>query len=49
MDEAKAVLERLDRVEQADDRDELIAELREFVREVEAWVRAEHAHLVALT
>jgi hypothetical protein len=41
MDEARAVLERLDRIEEATDRDELIAELRELVREVEAWVRAE--------
>ena len=49
MDEAKAVLERLERLERADDRDELIAELRELVREVEAWVKAEQAQLVALT
>ena len=43
MDEARAVLERLERIEQADDQEELIAELRELVREVEAWVRAERA------
>ena len=41
MDEARAVLERLDRIEGIADRDELIAELRELVREVEAWVRKE--------
>ena len=41
MDEARAVLERLDRIEDITDRDELIAELRELVREVEAWVRKE--------
>ena len=40
MDEARAVLERLERIEDVADRDELIAELRELVREVEAWVRA---------
>ncbi len=43
MDEARAVLERLERIEEAADRDELIAELRELVREVEVWVRAEAA------
>lgn len=37
------MLERLERIEEASDRDELIAELRELVREVEAWVRAEAA------
>jgi hypothetical protein len=41
MDEARAVLERLERIEETTDRDELIAELRELVREVEAWVRVE--------
>ena len=41
MDEARAVLERLDRIEQTNDRDELIAELRELVREVAEWVAAE--------
>jgi triphosphoribosyl-dephospho-CoA synthetase len=41
MDEARAVLERLDRIEDITDRDELIAELRELVREVEVWVRKE--------
>src|SRR4051794_39888466 len=43
MDEARAALERLERIEETSDRDELIAELRELVREVEAWVRAEGA------
>ena len=47
MDEARAVLERLERIEQADDRDELIAELRELVREVEVWVAAEAAMIAA--
>lgn len=47
MDEARAVLERLERIEQAEDRDELIAELRELVREVEAWVRVEAAMIPA--
>jgi hypothetical protein len=41
MDEARAVLERLDRIEQTEDREELMAQLRELVREVEAWVKAE--------
>ena len=39
--------ERLQRIEEASDRDELIAELRELVREVEAWVRAEAAMIPA--
>jgi hypothetical protein len=47
MDEARAVLERLERIEQADDREELIAELRELVREVEEWVRTERAMIEA--
>jgi hypothetical protein len=47
MDEARAVLERLERIEAADDREELIAELRELVREVEAWVRTERAMIEA--
>jgi hypothetical protein len=41
MDEARAVLERLGRIEVTTDRAALIAELRELVREVEAWVRVE--------
>jgi hypothetical protein len=45
MDEARAVMRRLDRIE-ALDREHaspqtLIAELRELVREAEEWVRAE--------
>jgi len=47
MDEARAVLERLERIEGVQDRDELIAELRELVREVEAWVRTERAMIEA--
>ena len=47
MDEARAVLERLERIEEVADRDELIAELRELVREVEVWVRAEAAMIPA--
>ena len=41
------MLERLDRIEQTEDRDELIGELRELVREVEAWVRAERLNVEA--
>ena len=45
MDEARAVIERLNRIE-ALDRERapaamLLAELRELVREAEAWVRTE--------
>jgi hypothetical protein len=45
MDEARAVIERLERIE-ALDRDQaparaLLDELRELVTEAEAWVRAE--------
>ena len=45
MDEARAVIERLNRIE-ALDREAahpatLLAELRELVREAEAWARAE--------
>lgn len=47
MEEAQAVLERLERIERANDRDELIAELRELVREVEAWTAAESRTVVA--
>ena len=46
-DEARAVLERLARIERATDRDELLAELRELVREVEVWVKAEVAMITA--
>jgi hypothetical protein len=41
VDEARAVLERLERIEDVTDRDELIAELRELVGEVEAWTARE--------
>lgn len=47
MDEARAVLERLERIEETADRDELIVELRELVCEVELWVRAETAMIPA--
>ena len=47
MDEARAVLERLERIEQTEDRDELIAELRQLVREVEEWVAVERAMITA--
>jgi hypothetical protein len=46
MDEARAVLGRLERIEALDRRgaapQELLAELRELVREAEAWARCEH-------
>jgi len=45
MDEARKVLERLERIESLERTDggrpALLAELRELVRESEAWVRAE--------
>jgi hypothetical protein len=41
VDEARAVLERLERIRDVSDRDELIAQLRELVREVEAWTALE--------
>ena len=45
MDEARAVLERLERIESLDAAaaapDELLAELRLLVREAEAWARRE--------
>lgn len=47
MDEARAVLERLERIERTESKDDLIAELRELVREVEAWVRVEAAMIPA--
>jgi hypothetical protein len=47
MDEARAVLERLDRIEQTEDRDELVTQLRELVRAVEEGVRAEAAMIPA--
>jgi hypothetical protein len=52
MDEARAVLTRLERIE-ALDREEagllvVLAELRELVREVELWVRTENLGLVRI-
>jgi hypothetical protein len=45
MDEARAVMKRLDRIEALDrehsDPAALLAELRELVREAEAWARVE--------
>ena len=45
MDEARAVLERLERIEALDAAaaapDELLAELRALVREAESWARRE--------
>ncbi|MHB8643800.1 MAG: hypothetical protein ACYDA3_13045 [Gaiellaceae bacterium] len=45
MDEARAVMQRLERIEALDRErarpETLIAELRELVREAEEWVRAE--------
>jgi hypothetical protein len=45
MEEARAVLARLDRIEaldpSADDPNVLLDELRELVREVEVWVKRE--------
>jgi hypothetical protein len=46
MDEARAVIERLDRIEALEREgahpSALLAELRELVREAEAWTRVEH-------
>jgi hypothetical protein len=46
VDEARAVIERLDRIEALEREDArpsaLLAELRELVREAEAWARVEH-------
>lgn len=51
MEEARAVLARLERIEALEREGagvpSLIAELRELVREVEAWVRAEAAMIPA--
>jgi hypothetical protein len=45
MDEARAVLNRLDRIESLDREDapagELLEELRDLLREAETWLRAE--------
>ena len=47
MEEARRVLERLERIERLDHggapSDQLLGELRELVYEAEAWVRAEPA------
>jgi hypothetical protein len=46
MDEARAVIERLDRIEALEHEganpSAVLAELRELVREAEAWARVEH-------
>lgn len=46
MDEARAVIDRLNRIEALDREGApagmLLAELRELVREAEAWVHVEH-------
>jgi hypothetical protein len=48
MDEARAVLERLERIESLEQLgappDELLAELRLLVREAEVWARRERDH-----
>jgi hypothetical protein len=45
MDEARAVLQRLDRIEELERQDapagDLLVELRGLVRDAEAWLRAE--------
>jgi|GEM_PF-1310328 len=52
MDEARAVLARLERIEALEREDAgivlVLAELRELVREVEAWVRRETVGLVRI-
>jgi hypothetical protein len=46
MDEARAVIERLDRIDALEREgahpSAMLAELRELVREAEAWARVEH-------
>jgi hypothetical protein len=48
MEEARAVLARLERIEALDRREAgpgvVLAELRSLLREAEAWVRAENGH-----
>jgi hypothetical protein len=48
MDEARRVLERLDRIEQLERTEapahELLAEVRALLVEAEAWVRSEHGN-----
>ena len=50
MEEARAVLARLERIEALDRENAeprlVLSELRELVREVEAWTRTERAALV---
>jgi hypothetical protein len=41
VNEARAVLDRLERIERTTDREDLLAQLRELVREVEAWTKVE--------
>lgn len=52
MDEARAVLARLERIEALEREDAglpvVLAELRELVREVELWVRTENLGLVRI-
>jgi hypothetical protein len=52
MDEARAVLQRLDRIEELDRAEapagELLGELRALVREAETWLRAEPEPLGAV-
>ena len=52
MDEARAVLQRLDRIEKLDRAQapagELLGELRALVREAETWLRAEPEPLGAV-
>ena len=52
MEEAHAVIERLDRIEALDrehaDPRLVLAELRELVQEVEAWVKRERDMLISV-
>lgn len=52
MEEARCVLERLERIEALDregaDPRLVLAELRELVREVEAWVKSETQAIVTV-
>jgi hypothetical protein len=53
MDEARRVLERLERIEALDRGSalpaDLLAELRALLGEAEAWARAEHPHAEAVS
>ena len=48
MDEARKVIQRLERIEALQSArapaDELLAEVRQLLREGEAWIAAEHRH-----